>query len=294
MATIVHPISLEALRILCDADTTIFNKLLRDASSSTQDSKEANEEISSWSPNAVTFNNEGHVIQLDLSGRRIKNFPHEAFTHLPFLKVLNLGGTDVPLPQLIKVLEECCATVQQLYLGGNGLGDAGIQAISEHVLSRSDCAIMKLDLRYNDFGSLGAIAISGAWNKSPNNSCKLKYLYMEGNRIGDEGAIALASALRDQATSIQELYLGDNRIGQDGATHLAQSLLSNTSLRKLFLEGNQIGPVGAAAFTSVLHQMDGTSALKNLYVDNNGIGKEESMLLARALNNASVIDDLKC
>mmetsp|Transcript_6230 Transcript_6230/g.9110 ORF Transcript_6230/g.9110 Transcript_6230/m.9110 type:complete len:294 (+) Transcript_6230:60-941(+) len=288
----LHHASFDALRILCNADTNILKKLLGDESLSSTTAGDA----SFWSPDAVQINDQGHVIQLDLSGRRVKNLPREAFVLLKELRTLNLGGTDVPVSQLLSVLDECCfqsACVQQVYLGGNGLGDVGLKAISDLFLSSSLCSIIKLDLRYNDIGHRGAAAISAALVSSADKKCCcLKYLYMEGNQLGDAGASALAGALEDPNSTVQELFLGANQIGPQGAASLSQALLTNTSLSKLYLEGNCIGPDGAACFTLALEKIGGNSALKHLYVDNNRIGKEECMSLARALQGDSVIGDL--
>jgi Ran GTPase-activating protein (RanGAP) involved in mRNA processing and transport len=292
----IHPTSLEALRILCKADCNVRKKLLGDNDGREEESKLLTSsscnvtEVSFWSPNTVQINEEGHLTQLDLSGKRIKKLPKEAFTLLKELRILNLGGTDVPISQLISVLEELCfnTEIEQLYLGGNGLRDSGAQAISSCIQSLSRCPIVRLDFRYNDIGSSGAAAIAEALLVVHN----LKYLYMEGNQLGDDGASALAVAIQDPKLPLQELFLGGNQIGPTGAASIAQALVTNTSLQKLYLEGNCIGPDGAASFTSVLEQMGNDATLKHLYVDNNGIGKEASMKLARALNCDTVIGDI--
>ena len=62
--------------------------------------------------------------------------------------------------------------------------------------------------------------------------------------IGDEGAKALAEALKVNAT-VKELNLYECGIGDDGAAALAEALRSNTSLTYLRLEYNDgIGEQG--------------------------------------------------
>lgn len=53
------------------------------------------------------------------------------------------------------------------------------------------------------------------------------------------GAIALAEALHDNR-SLNELQLCCNRIGDDGAEALAAAVASNSALKKLGLAGNQL------------------------------------------------------
>jgi Ran GTPase-activating protein (RanGAP) involved in mRNA processing and transport len=291
-----HPNSLEALRILCKADLNIKKKFLGDNDYYEENSNATTHncnvsEVSFWCPNSLQVNEEGHIVTLDCSGRRIKKLPREAFELLKDLQILNLGGTDVPISQLTSALEECCLSTQteKLYLGGNVLRDSGVQAICSCIQSQSRCPMKLLDLRYNDIGSSGAASIADYLIKNANN---LTHLYLEGNQIGDDGASALAVAIQDPKLPLQELFLGGNQIGPLGASNLAHALVTNTSLQKLYLEGNCIGPEGAAAFTSVLKRMGTDSHLKHLYVDNNGIGKEETMKLARALNCETVIGDV--
>ena len=77
-----------------------------------------------------------------------------------------------------------------------------------------------------------------------------------------------------------------------GAKALAACVAQeSSSLVKLYLEGNQIGPAGADAFSNALEARGGTGTLQHLYVDNNDIGKPCMQRLSRALNSATVIGD---
>ena len=75
-----------------------------------------------------------------------------------------------------------------------------------------------------------------------NTSVTRAWLY--GNKeIGDEGAKALAEALKVNAT-VERLDLDRCGIGDDGAAAIAEALRSNTSLKYLFLQSNGIGEQG--------------------------------------------------
>ena len=61
--------------------------------------------------------------------------------------------------------------------------------------------------------------------------------YLGGNRISNEGAIAIAAALRENNT-LQKLVLDGNNIGDEGALSITDALSTNRSLKHLDLENN--------------------------------------------------------
>ena len=63
---------------------------------------------------------------------------------------------------------------------------------------------------------------------------KVKELYLGNNNISDEGAKALAEALKVN-TALQELDLDFNKISDEGAKALAEALQVNTALQELWL-----------------------------------------------------------
>jgi len=79
-------------------------------------------------------------------------------------------------------------------------------------------------------------------SSSPSLLPRLKVLALAGNGIGDGGAAALAEALRSSTkTKIEELYLQRNRIGRRGCLALARrGLACNDSLVELYLHRNPV------------------------------------------------------
>ena len=76
------------------------------------------------------------------------------------------------------------------------------------------------------------------------SNTSVRGVYLDFNKeIGDEGAKALAEALKVNAT-VEKLYLRSCGIGDDGAAAFAEALRSNTSLTVLGLYGNGIGEQG--------------------------------------------------
>ena len=75
------------------------------------------------------------------------------------------------------------------------------------------------------------------------NTSVTKVHLQNNEEIGDEGAKALAEALKVNAT-VKDLLLMDCGIGDDGAAALAEALRSNTSLTRLWLQGNGVSEQG--------------------------------------------------
>jgi Ran GTPase-activating protein (RanGAP) involved in mRNA processing and transport len=73
-------------------------------------------------------------------------------------------------------------------------------------------------------------------------SSKLQKLYLGTNNIGDEGASALASALKTNS-ALQQLQLDSNCIRDKGAMALAEAFKLNSTLQELKLTVNRITPL---------------------------------------------------
>jgi len=200
------------------------------------------------------------------------------------LRVLNLGGTDIPIPTLcdsILSVPSFQTNLMRLHFGGNGLGDAGMSLLASNIGKGKFKNLRTLDLRYNDIGHMGCLVLvndvllgidsqrlgengCSAENEttispptfSHASTTPIQKLYLEGNAIGDEGANYLGKALKDSNISLTDLYLGANGIGPDGAVGLATGVRFNRTLRQLYLEGNHIGPSGANAFSNVLEELN--------------------------------------
>ncbi|GAX20702.1 hypothetical protein FisN_7Hu011 [Fistulifera solaris] len=224
-------------------------------------------------------NNQHNVVSLNLGTKRIRNIDITAFDHFPYLQTLNLGGTDLPVAEVMNILAKVAPSIQHLFLGGLGLRDEGAIAVTQFLSSATQ--LIKIDLRYNDIGAAG---LQG-WPSLPNT---LRFLYLEGNNLQDAGATTLATLL--ESSNVEQVFLGANRIGPAGAQALAH-ILPHSQITKLYLEGNRIGIEGAEHFINALERDRSSIILQHLYADNNDIGKESSKRLAKALNLESMIDD---
>jgi hypothetical protein len=248
--------------------------------------------VSSWSSNSrVQFDIDGCVTSLDFGGKRLHNglpcdpqvFGDQYFSRL---KTLSLAGTDLPIKYIMAILPFIQAHIECLFLGGNAFGDIGAEQVSTWLPKAK--SLVKLDLRYNEINAAGITAISRSLVDT-----NVQYLYLEGNIIGDEGCAAMVDFLlkKKENSQIREMFLGANHIQSSGAASLASLLYVNKNISKIYLEGNNIGINGAAAFCKVLEELNGDTGLRNLYVDNNNIGKELSNKLATLLKSETTIQD---
>ena len=142
-------------------------------------------------------------------------------------------------------------------------------------VANNDPSLTSLDLFLNGIGDDGAKALAAALK----NNTSLTSLNLGGNGIGAEGAKALATALKTN-TSLTSLNLRGNRIGDDVANALAAALKTNTSLTSLNLVNNGIGDDGANALAIALET---NTSLTSLNLWDNRIGDDGANALATAL-----------
>ena len=158
----------------------------------------------------VGLDEEGYVTFLNLGSKRLYKGIGccHAFSYFPRLAILNLGGTDLPLTDLVTILDVISSSIQTLYLGGNRLGSDGAQVVATWLRQSTPPKLSRLDLRYNEFANEGVTTLcQGLMGHSNNNA--ITHLYLEGNQIGDIGADALAKYLCATSTcKIQEIVFG--------------------------------------------------------------------------------------
>jgi len=85
---------------------------------------------------------------------------------------------------------------------------------------------------------------------------KVKVKNFGGRKIGDDGVIAIANALKHN-TSLTELLLHNNSIGELGTTSIANVLKHNSSLTNLDFGHNNIGDTGATNIVNSLKKKQG-------------------------------------
>jgi Leucine Rich repeat len=113
--------------------------------------------------------------------------------------------------------------------------------------------------------SVGAAEMAEVAKRLRERKTAVKSLHLSKNSIGDAGAHSVAELLRengggdgsDGRTAVEEVNLQENGIGRDGIEAVANALRHNSTVRRLFLQGNpgvdpEQGEAEAAAGTEAL------------------------------------------
>lgn len=102
---------------------------------------------------------------------------------------------------------------------------------------------------------------------------------MASNRIGDDGARALADVISGRCVLLA-LSLDDNHIHDDGVEHLACGMLKNNTIERLSLSANNIGERGARALAESLQL---NNQVKILNLSRNPLGPVGAQHIGRIL-----------
>ncbi|KAL7545765.1 hypothetical protein ACHAWF_011275 [Thalassiosira exigua] len=157
---------------------------------------------------------------------------------------------DADLVVLAKVLRKS-KVLKILFLYQNSITLAEGQFIDALAKNQS---LRTLYLERNKIGDEGANRLAKVLKENDT----LEVMHLNSNEIGDEGAKSLADALQI-STSLKTISLGSNQISDVGAQHLAKSLTENNTLREIWINFNSIGDRGGQSFVDALksnHSMD--------------------------------------
>ena len=214
-----------------------------------------------------------------------------------------LQSSDAKLLKLA-LMQNAHLTV--LKLGYNYLSDSGILLLSQALQSHT--SLETLDVGFNHFGDVGCEALASALRRNP--ECKINTLYLAGNCIGERGALALATLIRDCSTNnsscqLARLHLTANKIGDTGVQAITKAVASSSSnlrsnrsinedrihcpdikrfkgMEELFLGGTGIGPSGCKAVADMIAT---STSLKVLSLSDNFIGDAEAAMIAKAISS---------
>jgi Ran GTPase-activating protein (RanGAP) involved in mRNA processing and transport len=231
------------------------------------------------------------------------------------LKKLDLTATQLgskgatPLARLLRDN----TSIQELYLGHNHLGTRGMKTLAPQLASNQNLKILVLS--HNQLKARGATLLAQALRSSKDWTLqildvtanhmgmtgmqafgellvldrRLLGFYVGSNEIGEQGAAHLAGVLRYNYT-LQDLRMGNNQIGVVGALVLVEELTSNnTTLERLELDWNGLGPEGVLALAETLQQ---NSKLSHVNLSGNRIGSEGVVALAESLWYNSTLQEL--
>ena len=200
------------------------------------------------------------------------------------LAVSNAGIAEAGALSLAKGLSATGSTIASLRLDWNAnVGDVGAEAIGKAL--HGNRVLRVLGLERCGVGDLGATGLAASLATAPTSTAHAATVAAGGEAIAAAEAAAVASA----ASSLRELYLEGNRIGPTGAAALSVAL-RNSHLEHLGLALNPIGPDGAASLAEALKH---NNALLSLDLANCGIGDDGAVALGGALRNNQVLRELR-
>jgi len=148
--------------------------------------------------------------------------------HTIDLSYCNLGYSGAQtLADMLTNYKDLCV----FCISGNDLQDYGAELIAS-ALSSKDTKLQELRLGYNWITDSGAQALAKAFAVVHH----LAVVDLDDNKIEDEGAKAIADALRSKMPKIAELGMLRNKITDKGAKALKDAAWKNINLPKVRLE----------------------------------------------------------
>lgn len=212
-------------------------------------------------------------------------------------------GISEEAAQAVSELIPSTKKLKVLHFHNNMTGDEGAIAISDivkrsHALEDFRCSstrvgtdggvalaealktctrLKKLDLRDNMFGVGAGVALS----KALSLFAGLTEVYLSYLNLEDDGAEALANALKESAPSLEVLDMAGNDITAKGAASLAACIASKQFLSKLNLAENELKDEGAILIGKSLGE--GHGQLNEVDMSTNAIRRAGARLLAQVV-----------
>ncbi len=121
--------------------------------------------------------------------------------------------------------------------------------------------------------------------KNPEEST-LSWISLSGDEIGDQGAVALALAIRYTTAPIQSIGLRNTKIGDQGAVALALAIRHCVApIKRIRLSHNKIGDQGAVALALAIRHC--VAPIQSIDLTGNGIGDQGAVALASMITHTN-------
>ncbi|XP_027725272.1 protein NLRC5 isoform X3 [Vombatus ursinus] len=190
----------------------------------------------------------------------------EALTLCVQVEELHLGANTMGDLMAIRLAQNLPQNLKVLYLCSNQIGTEGTLSLGQ-ALARCQ-SIEEVSLEENIFAE-GILPLS-------KGLLKLRKINLTSCKINDQMTKPLASSLV-LCHDLEEILLAWNSLGNEGATELARVLPQMNQLKKLDLEGNQIGSLGAQLLAKGLAKGPGIQVICSLW--KNPVPKDTAQLL---------------
>lgn len=161
----------------------------------------------------------------------------------------------------------------QLSMCNQMVGDSGVASIAKQLEDKGNL-LTWLDLSRCDVGPAGAKELADRFLAK---TVSLKTLWLNRNRLGDEGAAQIARGLLHN-TSLAKLDLEHNNVRGKGVMALAHALKANPSFRALCVSFNWVGDQGGEEVAAALKNMRN---LQEVDLSGSGVGRRGSEALSR-------------
>eukprot|EP00004_Rigifila_ramosa_P017066 TRINITY_DN4114_c0_g1_i2.p1 TRINITY_DN4114_c0_g1~~TRINITY_DN4114_c0_g1_i2.p1 ORF type:complete len:391 (+),score=100.88 TRINITY_DN4114_c0_g1_i2:88-1260(+) len=169
-------------------------------------------------------------------------------------------------------------TLTHLDLQGNKLGDVGFTAVLTSMFQHTLPVVQKMNFSHNGITDVGLQNVAQQMLNFRENAKRstLECLDLNFNLIGDLGVKGLARALEADVCPLTRLDLAHNRIGNDGALALAAGLQKCSRVKTVDVTHNLIEGAGAAA----LARVTATWVVKEIDLSFNKVGCRQLRLIA--------------
>ena len=214
------------------------------------------------------------------------SFPSSTSAYARRLTSLSLrsgrGVGDEGAKILAGALVDAVPCLRFLDLSGNDLGRAGAEALAEALLVSSSRSGLSASSSY-PAGVAAAFAASAPVSAAA--PCALEELDLSANRVGSDGARALAAALsRRGCPKLRRLDLSQNVVGAEGAAAAAEILLSQARAAS---GSYSSGWWSSSSFSSSSSSSFKAHALEELDLRHNGCGDAGAVAIANALRESA-------
>ena len=184
----------------------------------------------------------------------------------------NINGSQTISSKLVGLITKS-KSLQELYLNDLNLKTNGAIKIAESLSSISELKI--LDFQNNIITEEAAKQIACVIS----NNVALEQLYLSGNHL-QLGITKIFKALRG-ISSLKLLDLENNAMSGKIAKELAAVIATNNSLRRLWLDNNNLG----SSITKIVKACSKNSSFQQLCIANNGISAKVAKDIAAIISN---------
>lgn len=185
---------------------------------------------------------------VEVAARILAFASYNPMSRLQELTIYKNSFSDDAVEALATGLKQPGCSLKALSLAHNIITQRGVGFLAEAL--QFSTTLTKLNLEDNPIGDSGATALANAFKRE--TPSPLVILILKQNGITNSGAAALARALTQPQCFLQELYLDKNKIDDQGVSSLVNALEKNSSLKCLQLFENPIREEGAQLLTNVL------------------------------------------